>query len=157
MALVAQCIFYLASLVISHLNKIIQWLSSALGLKSKPVNSLRSPTCLSYLLPYHSLCFSYARLLSVPQACQALSYPWTFALAVPSAWNTLCHLPHGSLAQPGYSFLKDAFLTSPSKDTISGPCLVILYHTPLLLSFTGLIISCNYPVISLFICWLSPF
>ena len=35
-------------------------------------------------------------------------------------------------------------------------CPVVLYHTPLLLSFTGFIISCNFPVISLLVYRLLP-
>ena len=117
--------------------------------------------CLPLLLPPTPISlFSYSGYLSVPQTCQALSYPWAFVLIVPFAWNMHPHLPHGWLPHPlGCDFLKEA-LCDYSIQRHNTDDIQILFTTPRLpplSSFTGFITSCNYPVCSLLVYCLSPF
>lgn len=117
-----------------------------------------APTCLSYFLPHHSLCFSYTGFLLFFKHAKLFPTPGPLRLLFPSLGTCF------------FIFSMTDFLTHHVASSSKQPCLTILvrHHlwslTPLffffphlvLFSFTRFITSCNYPVISLLVYCLSP-
>lgn len=86
--------------------KTLQWLPSALGLKSKLMSSPKAPACFSYFLLHYSLCSVTLGSFLFLKPTKLFPTP---GLAVPPAWKLLPHLPQGWCPHPfGCTFLKEA-------------------------------------------------